>query len=285
MALLQMSIICSLLLVSTTLALSSASPVPDNAGFMRQGVDMWPGDSYRQGQERVRRQQGQGRPLRKVQQGQGRPDRRPRPQQQERFYKPKQQQQQQQQRPLKPVKRQPAPVQKVFKQEPVAERVLQAYEAEQNTVEREDQARIQEQRRIQEREEQTRIQEQARIQEQRRIQEQMRKQEPVRNQEVYNEVERSYDTRPAPSQVYERSSSAQDSLESESFAAPAEQRDIEAAVAAGAAGYAGVSRRVLSSFFAIRFIPRNHMLNHRGYPSKYMDKVDQMLTSMDMTPE
>ena len=113
----------------------------------------------------------------------------------------------------------------------------------------------------------------------------MRKQEPVRNQEVYNEVERSYDTRPAPSQVYERSSSAQDSLESESFAAPAEQRDIEAAVAAGAAGYAGVSRRVLSSVFASRFILRNHMLNHRGYPSKSMDKVDQMLTSMDMTPE
>ena len=66
--------------------------------------------------------------------------------------------------------------------------------------------------------------------------------EPQPDEEIYNEVERSYDVRPEPSQVYERSATVQDSLESESIAAPAEQRDIEAAVAAGAAGYAGVKQ-------------------------------------------
>ena len=79
--------------------------------------------------------------------------------------------------------------------------------------------------------------EQVERQDQVRIQEQ----EPERIPELYNEVDRSYDTRPAPSQVYERNAIAEDSLESESIAAPAEQRDIEAAVAAGAAGYAGVA--------------------------------------------
>ena len=107
------------------------------------------------------------------------------------------------------MQRKPAqpPVKKVFKQEPEVERILKPFKPEQE-----------------ERQEQVMIKEQ----------------EPERIPEMYNEVDRSYDTRPAPSQVYERSSIAEDSLESESIAAPAEQRDIEAAVAAGAAGYAGV---------------------------------------------
>merc|ERR1719317_1736562 len=202
----EMSPICSLLLVCTSLALSSAFPVPGNVGFMMEGPSMWPRDM--QHQQRVRRQQG--RPLRRVQPGQGRPGRRPRPQQQqqqERFYKPNPQQKQ---RPLKPVQRKPAqpPVKKVFKQEPEVERILKPFKPEQ--IERQEQVIIMEQ-------------------------------EPERIPEMYNEVDRSYDTRPAPSQVYERSSIAEDSLEPESIAAPAEQRDIEAAVAAGAAGYAGES--------------------------------------------
>jgi len=292
----EMSVFCSVLLVSTSLALSSAGPVRDNVGFMRQGADFWPEDRYAtEDQQRVRRQQG--RPLRRAQQGQqgqqgqqrqqgqqgqGRPNRRPQPQQEERFYNPNQQQKQ---RPLKPVNRQQAPVQKVqkvFKQEPAPERDLQPFESEQNTVEKEEQLRVQEQFRKKEqarkqelarkqeqarqqeqarkqeqfrekeqarKQEQFREQEQVRKQEQFRKQEQVRKQEqfrkekpkrkqePTRNPEIYNEVERSFDTRPAPSQVYERSATAQDSLESESIAAPAEQRDIEAAVAAGAAAY------------------------------------------------
>jgi len=202
----QMSKICTLLLVCTSLALSSGSPLPGNVGFMREGPGMWPGAM--QEQQRVRRQQG--RPLRRVQPGQGRPGRRPRPpQQQERFYKPNPQQKQ---RPLKPVQRQQqqAPVKKVFKQEPAAERVLQPFQPEE-------------------------------VEMQVVIKEKVQKQEPERIPEIYNEVDRSYDTRPAPSQVYERSAAPQDSLESESIAAPAEQRDIEAAVAAGAAGYAGES--------------------------------------------
>ena len=105
---------------------------------------------------------------------------------------------------MKPVQRQPAqpPVKKVFKQKPEVERILKPYKPEQ--IEKQEQ-------------------------------------EPERLPELYNEVDRSYDTRPAPSQVYERNAIAEDSLESESIAAPAEQRDIEAAVAAGAAGYAGVA--------------------------------------------
>jgi len=59
------------------------------------------------------------------------------------------------------------------------------------------------------------------------------------NEPIYNEVERAYDTKPEPSNLYERSSNApvEDSIVSESYAAPAEQRDLEAAVAAGAAAY------------------------------------------------
>jgi len=111
---------------------------------------------------------------------------------------------------LKPVQRKPAqpPAKKVFKQKPEVERILKPFKPEQ--VERQEQVMIKEQ-------------------------------EPERIPELYNEVDRSYDTRPAPSQVYERNAIAEDSLESESIAAPAEQRDIEAAVAAGAAGYAGES--------------------------------------------
>ena len=155
-----MSLICPLLLVCTSLALSSATPVGGNVGFMMEGPSMWPRDM--QHQQRVRRQQG--RPLRRVQPGQGRPNRRPRPQQQqqqqqERLYK---QNPQQKQRPLKPVQRKPAqpPIKKVFKQKPEVERILKPFKPEQ--VERQEQVMIQEQ-------------------------------EPERIPELYNKVDRSYD--------------------------------------------------------------------------------------------
>merc|ERR1739838_75839 len=144
-----------------------------------------------------------GRPGRPLQ-GQGRPNRpnrQPRPQPQERYS------QTPQNRPLKPLRKQTAPVEKAYKPEPAVEKVLQAYEPEQVVVEREEQ----------------------------RV-----KQEPSVEQ-MYNEVERSYNTRPEPSTVYERSAQVQDNIESESIAAPAEQRDLEAAVAAGAAAYTGES--------------------------------------------
>ena len=106
-----------------------------------------------------------------------------------------------QNRPLKPLRKQTAPVEKAYKPEPAVERVLQVYEPERE--------------------------------------EQRVNQEPSVEQ-MYNAVERSYDTRPEPSTVYERSAQVQDNIESESIAAPAEQRDLEAAVAAGAAAYTGV---------------------------------------------
>merc|ERR1719270_1271207 len=195
----EMTPLCFLVLASTSLAISHASPVNSNMGFMRPGFDMWPREAFGQGRVRRQQGQGQGRPMRRVQ-GQ-RPDRRPRPQQ-EKFYRPKQ-------RPLKPVNRQQEPVQQVYR-EPVKqvyqqEPVKQVYQEE---PERNLKPFIP---------------------------------EPQPDEEIYNEVERSYDVRPEPSQVYERSATVQDSLESESIAAPAEQRDIEAAVAAGAAGYAGES--------------------------------------------
>merc|ERR1719270_3123868 len=195
----EMTPLCFLVLASTSLAISHASPVNGNMGFMRPGFDMWPREAFGQGRVRRQQGQGQGRPMRRVQ-GQ-RPDRRPRPQQ-EKFYRPKQ-------RPLKPVNRQQEPVQQVYR-----EPMKQVYQQEpvkkafQSKPERNLKPFIP---------------------------------EPQPDEEIYNEVERSYDVRPEPSQVYERSATVQDSLESESIAAPAEQRDIEAAVAAGAAGYAGES--------------------------------------------
>ena len=113
-----------------------------------------------------------------------------------------------QNRPLKPLRKQTAPVEKASKPEPAVERVLQVYEPERE--------------------------------------EQRVNQEPSVEQ-MYNEVERSYNTRPEPSTVYERSAQVQDNIESESIAAPAEQRDLEAAVAAGAAAYAGVKNTMLNT--------------------------------------
>jgi hypothetical protein len=105
-------------------------------------------------------------------------------------------------------------------------------------------------------------------------------------QRVNEQVDRSYDIRPEPSTVYERSATpAQDSLESESCAAPAEQRDIEAAVAAGAAGYTGVSIGMFFSILVAIIMLRSLMLNHRGCPSKSMAKKDQIRTSLAMTQE
>ena len=65
-------------------------------------------------------------------------------------------------------------------------------------------------------------------------------------QETFKQAPRPYKQPPRPSNVYERSASVrqadrkQDNEISESHVIPHEQRNIEAAVHAGAAGYSGV---------------------------------------------
>lgn len=222
----MMTPLCFLVLTSTCLAVSHASPVNGNMGFMRPGFDMWPREAFGQGRVRRQQGQGQGRPMRRVQ-GQ-RPDRRPRPQQ-EKFYRPKQ-------RPLKPVNRQQEPVQQVYR-----EPVKQVYQQEpvKQVYQEEPMNQVYQQEPMKQVYQQEPVKKAFQSKPERDLKPFIP--EPQPDEEIYNEVERSYDVRPEPSQVYERSATVQDSLESESIAAPAEQRDIEAAVAAGAAGYAGES--------------------------------------------
>ena len=78
----------------------------------------------------------------------------------------------------------------------------------------------------------------------------------------------------------------QDSLEEEShpygLSSPSEQRSLEAAVAAGAAGYNAVGIIFPLVRLLIILNSRNVTMNQKGFPSRSMDKRDHILTDLVM---